>query len=417
MAGCGPVVIAGHILGGVQPDTLTIVRRNPLHQQLPPLPPTVRVHDPTVVRQFYADVLTLPAMPRGPIDCPADFGVTYHLTFIQRGSVVLTANADGSGCEVVRLSNGSVLWAVPQPGGAAFRNLLARTLGLSPKQLTGVPPPTSQSTPPVIPSPPPPAGAHRQAPTVGTTVYRPAVRSGAPSTPASGHPGQPPALRFIVENGGNDQKGWPAPLLPRKDDMKAISEVAALLDAAAPAPVEAVGTAGLRCGSLGLMTITPPPTTAAWWEIGLPDGRVLPIAPDVVACNTAGKTIASKYALIGGRPMKAPGLLNRLRALTWDLPRVPPLTVAPETVSPGETIRVSGEGWVGPPVKIELGSCPLQGRCVAWTLATVPVDAAGRISWSGPVPLDVPPSSYPFSVTLGAENAVRSVGGVRLDVH
>ena len=78
------------------------------------------------VRQFYQTLLALPAPPSGPINCPADFGVAYQLTFYAGTVATARATVDAGGCGLVTVG-GSTHWWIQSP---SFWQEFADTLGV-----------------------------------------------------------------------------------------------------------------------------------------------------------------------------------------------------------------------------------------------------------------------------------------------
>jgi hypothetical protein len=66
----------------------------------------ITVTDPSVVRSIFQETLTQPEQPAGEYNCPADFGVSYHLVFTS-GETTTTADIDPDGCELIVLNGAS----------------------------------------------------------------------------------------------------------------------------------------------------------------------------------------------------------------------------------------------------------------------------------------------------------------------
>jgi hypothetical protein len=111
-------------------ETVHVVRTSDsAHSTLPPFNYTGQ--DTTTVQALYNDLLALPKYVPGQITCATDIGVQYNLTFTHGGTVVLSAIADPSGCQIVvvnghdnRTATHSKLWT-----------LLANAVGVSPTQV------------------------------------------------------------------------------------------------------------------------------------------------------------------------------------------------------------------------------------------------------------------------------------------
>lgn len=242
----------------------------------------------------------------------------------------------------------------------------------------------------------------------GAATYQPSPQP--PTAAPEKNPESGGALRFIVYNGGDPLAGWRTPVVATANSETGLTEVAHALAAAV---VVSDIPPGPSCGPLGLMTVVPPPSTATWWEIGLPSTSVVRVSPNVVACGKGTAARASNYAVIDGHVKKAPGLLKELLLLTDKQPKVQALTVTPTTVSSGETFRVSGDGWVGAAVKLSVAWCSPRGKCGSQILGAVQINSE-KLSWSGVLPSAVSPNAVQW--TIDAENNVRGVGGLRLRV-
>jgi hypothetical protein len=90
-------------------------------------PAVVSVSDPAAVKKAATALCALPAMPRGPMSCPADLGITYELTFSQAGRPFPLVVASATGCQGV---TGLVptRWAARTPN---FWRELGEAMGLA----------------------------------------------------------------------------------------------------------------------------------------------------------------------------------------------------------------------------------------------------------------------------------------------
>jgi hypothetical protein len=78
----------------------------------------VTVTDARLAQAAFEATLSLPAIPAGPMSCPNDFGVLYHLTFWGKNSVVAQVTLDPTGCQgadVTTTSSTTSLWAASTP--------------------------------------------------------------------------------------------------------------------------------------------------------------------------------------------------------------------------------------------------------------------------------------------------------------
>ena len=90
-------------------------------------PAGITVSSPARARAVAGAVCGLPAMPGGPMNCPADWGLSYRLSFAAgiRSFPVVTARA--SGCVEVT-GAGRMRWTARSP---AFWTVLAHAMGIS----------------------------------------------------------------------------------------------------------------------------------------------------------------------------------------------------------------------------------------------------------------------------------------------
>ncbi|MGZ4122411.1 MAG: hypothetical protein ACXVOI_04260 [Tumebacillaceae bacterium] len=117
----------------VQPDTLVVTMRNPLHQ------PNIKLidrtlSDPNVVVTLYDKLDDLQAPKKGNVfNCPEDGGVVYDLKFLHGTQLVKAVQIDQAGCRTIRpLENGTPGEILALLSNAdEYRALLAKSLGLS----------------------------------------------------------------------------------------------------------------------------------------------------------------------------------------------------------------------------------------------------------------------------------------------
>lgn len=96
-----------HPAGSV-PDRLVVTRTKPNINNPAAAPFSKTLDHRSLVAELYADISALPPPPSGPLHCPLDLGISYHLNFEAAGVTVLSADYQPSGCAVVRLSDGTV---------------------------------------------------------------------------------------------------------------------------------------------------------------------------------------------------------------------------------------------------------------------------------------------------------------------
>jgi hypothetical protein len=91
-------------------------------------------------REIYSTTLALPDAPAGPRSCPADFGVTYTISFTAGASQIAQAVVGPNGCQVVTISS-SKLGLQLQASDEYFSEL-AVSLGIDEKTIYPYTPPS-----------------------------------------------------------------------------------------------------------------------------------------------------------------------------------------------------------------------------------------------------------------------------------
>ena len=89
-------------------------------------PAVENIHSVSQVQQLLAIACHLPSIPVGVLNCPADFGIVYALTFSEASIPKLQIKADATGCE---LTTG--IPTVTRVATPLFWTALAADLGLS----------------------------------------------------------------------------------------------------------------------------------------------------------------------------------------------------------------------------------------------------------------------------------------------
>ena len=107
-------------------------------------PAAITVASPGRARAVAAAVCGLPPMPRGVMNCPADLGVSYRLSFAAGSTSFPVVTASAGGCSAVA-GAGPVRSAGRAPG---FWAVLARAMGISAAAaLRGTSPVTPHTSP------------------------------------------------------------------------------------------------------------------------------------------------------------------------------------------------------------------------------------------------------------------------------
>jgi hypothetical protein len=127
---------AGLCGSATQVDSLTVQRTNALpsnHTRFA-FPATETVSDPARAQAVAQSLCGLQRVPRTVVACPADFGITYKLTFSAGAQRFTPVTLDAGGCQLVgglggtrRVATSSALWrylgvaiGIPHPNSATF---------------------------------------------------------------------------------------------------------------------------------------------------------------------------------------------------------------------------------------------------------------------------------------------------------
>ncbi len=137
-ASSGNVAASGSGLCGAatQVDSLTVQRTNALPGNHPrfTFPPTEQVNNAREARSVAQSLCALQPVPHMQIACPADFGITYKLTFAAGPHRFAPVMLNAAGCELVHglgaarhITMSNVVWrrlgvaiGIPHPSQAAF---------------------------------------------------------------------------------------------------------------------------------------------------------------------------------------------------------------------------------------------------------------------------------------------------------
>jgi hypothetical protein len=123
---------------------VTALPQNHLHFAFPA---GVTVSSPARARAVARAVCGLPLMPRGPMSCPADLGLSYRLSFAAGSRSFPVVTIMTGGCAVVK-GAGPVRWTARSPG---FWAVLAHAMGLANRTALQGTGPAKAGTAPVRP--------------------------------------------------------------------------------------------------------------------------------------------------------------------------------------------------------------------------------------------------------------------------
>jgi hypothetical protein len=97
----------------------TGIQRVQVGPNLAPLPGGITFRDPPSVRALAVGLCALPLMPRGLVNCPADFGGAFRLVFAAGRRGFSPVGVQGSGCRIVTGVGPARSWSPSQ-----FKQLL-----------------------------------------------------------------------------------------------------------------------------------------------------------------------------------------------------------------------------------------------------------------------------------------------------
>jgi hypothetical protein len=232
------------------------------------------------------------------------------------------------------------------------------------------------------------------------------------ATPTTGtrHQLQPtasatPSVQFVIGfNMGTG--GWTLLEAGSAKSDSDLEGIANLLTLAVPLTPQPAGAPPLTCGPSGVMML-PAERLTPRWTIGLSQGATIQVIADIAPCGATSTSYATdQYASLNGHPSKAVGLVPRLLSLSQTLPAAKPLTITPATPSPGGTLQLTGDGWIGGDVAVTVFWCHQLGAsdCTDKHLATLSPDTQGRIAWQGQMPADMPEPGTGYDVSIEAKN-------------
>ncbi len=111
------------------PDSMHVTRVSTLPgTRIIPLDTTI--HDSTQVQRLYNAALALPRFPNTIMHCPVDFGIQYHIDFLQHSKHMQQVVLDVAGCRRLYLSKDDI-----RRTNDAFWSLFAQVAGIPTSQL------------------------------------------------------------------------------------------------------------------------------------------------------------------------------------------------------------------------------------------------------------------------------------------
>jgi hypothetical protein len=121
LVACSP---ASASTGAANPTRLQVTRTGAFPEYgFAPL--FVVVQDVTTVQHLYQAAYALPSPPSGPVNCPNDIGLVYHLDFFQGDASVQQMDLDATGCQVLHITPDDA-----RMSNDAFRESLQKALGI-----------------------------------------------------------------------------------------------------------------------------------------------------------------------------------------------------------------------------------------------------------------------------------------------
>jgi hypothetical protein len=121
-------------------DRLTFSTSTGIPQNAPP--DVAKTITGSAAQTLYQATLALPAAPTGAESCPADWGVAYHMQFSVGSELVLTVDADPSGCELFQLTGTHGDTGVRALDNPDYWSEVATDLGISETEIYPYAPPS-----------------------------------------------------------------------------------------------------------------------------------------------------------------------------------------------------------------------------------------------------------------------------------
>jgi len=118
----------------LSPNMLIIIRPEDKQDDLPMMTKTIT--DTNTVMKLYHQIEVLPDMPKGKLNCPLSFFVTYTLDFFQNDTQVISARFNPTGCRTIEIFQGKAKWVLG-PKGTTFITTLQQTLELTDAEFYG----------------------------------------------------------------------------------------------------------------------------------------------------------------------------------------------------------------------------------------------------------------------------------------
>jgi hypothetical protein len=103
-----PAASASLHLAQASPDRLVVTRTHNSLKAQDGLPSSETINDGATIEKLYQDILALPPLPAGRLDCPRDSGLRYRLDFYVGNALLLSGDYAPTGCRTISLSDGTV---------------------------------------------------------------------------------------------------------------------------------------------------------------------------------------------------------------------------------------------------------------------------------------------------------------------
>jgi hypothetical protein len=133
LGGCGGTLVPEQTsITGLHLTTSSTFPENP-----PPTNVDVTLSDPAPSRAIYEATLALPDFPPGTYNCPADFGYSHTMVFVDGQAAVVTATLNIGGCREATISGAPPVRQTDD----SYWALLAENLGVDEAALLSTPTP------------------------------------------------------------------------------------------------------------------------------------------------------------------------------------------------------------------------------------------------------------------------------------
>jgi hypothetical protein len=118
------------------PNTLIVNAHSSVPENKAPNINNVKIMNKNDVQEMYKILMNSPELPKGPISCPSDNGISYTLIF-KSNKMNTKIEVEPTGCEGVTIGKNNTKTLMGNKEDNKFWNLLGKDLGMSYQKLRG----------------------------------------------------------------------------------------------------------------------------------------------------------------------------------------------------------------------------------------------------------------------------------------